>query len=174
MTIGSTPRDPASTTPPAEFTIGELAVVHHPGTRLEEDRPYFLSIVPCGTDVHNAAINEAQLHGYALDVPMGRAPDAYLLLDNNHMRPRRGGPTASWDLVLRKEDSCLLVIATRGDSSGRRHAREIPVAESGRFDYDAEKLTKLLGHHLPESAVARVMPRLHDCPLHFRTLERSP
>ena len=52
--------------------------------------------------------------------PIGYNRQHYYFLRNVHKRPIRHGPTAGWDLVIRKQDSCLLVIASSGSYRGKQ------------------------------------------------------
>ncbi len=99
--------------------------------------------------------------------------DHYYYIRNIHKRPMRNGPRAGWDLVVRKADSCLLVIAQHRDKH-RRSAKEKPVGASNRFSNDAETLKvvreRLSGDGLSVAAVAKIMGNLDRCPLGHRTL----
>jgi len=99
--------------------------------------------------------------------------DDYYYIRNIHKRPMRDGPRAGWDLVVRKADGCLLVIAQHRDSRGRS-AKETPIGATSRFSKDAETLKvvreRLSGDGLASAAIAKIMRKLDRCPLGHRTL----
>ena len=100
--------------------------------------------------------------------------DDYYWIRNIHKRPMVGGPTAGWDLVVRKADGCLLEIF------GGRHPPDPPVNQERklgkrtRFQHGPETTKqvseRLKQHGLKPGAIARIVGRMHRCPLGFRDL----
>lgn len=103
---------------------------------------------------------------------------AYYHITNQHKRPMRGGPTAGWDLMVRKADDCLLVIASDGSPNGERNVQEVEVGQAGRSQRKAETTGRireaLARHGLGEPEIARIVANMHTCPLGFRVLLAVP
>ncbi len=103
---------------------------------------------------------------------MGYDESKYIYLRGNDKRSFPGGPRAGWSLVIRKADSCLLVIATHKSSDGRRVIREESVEESGRFDRDANDVRRQLTRRygLSVEKVEAIIEKMGQCALGYRTL----
>lgn len=113
--------------------------------------------------------------------PLPEAPgdavawDEYHHVDNQHKHPMPDGPTAGWDLSVRKVDGCLLVVASESDGRGFRESREEPFAGS-RFDDGgdvAPRVRDALSHgEVGEGEIDRILSRMHECPGGYRVLVR--
>ena len=108
--------------------------------------------------------------------PVGYDRDAYYFLNNQHKRPTRDGPRAGWDLVVRKQDHCLLVISARTSNAEHGRKRKVVEGEVGAFNHferpDADTLRTYLEPYFTEDpqGLEEVVENHERCPLGYRVL----
>ena len=111
--------------------------------------------------------------------PIGYEREDYIWLDNVHKEPMPGGPTAGWDLALRRADGCLLIIESSTGAGGKnREVIERSYQSSDRFQYEPNQLEKFLLRRLEREGIhgveaARLVKEHDKCSLGHRLLIRD-
>lgn len=103
---------------------------------------------------------------------MGYDESRYIFLRGNDKRSLPGGPEAGWSLMIRREDGCLLVVATVRSGRGHLTITEESVEESGRFERDADDVRRQLvrRYGLGGQEVETLVANMDRCLLGYRVL----